>query len=325
MCGILLGVERLGLIKRGKENKGGDLVAYSFEFQETVPQGIRRIVLEQVDGAIHDLTSEEIDPHEGVHEARKRFKMIRAVLRLIRAELGEGYQQESVEFRQFGKRLSAIRDAEAIIETFDRLRERFEERLGAEVFSTVKDNLIKRRQIIADEEEDLEQGVVEVVQGLHEAHERVASWPLSTDSFDAIAPGLARIYAAGRNLSLKAYQQTGVDLFHEWRKRVKDHWYHSRLLRDVWPQLMDAYIETLHRLSELLGNDHDLVVFRHTLSTRPEMFVDADTVRLLGSLVDLRQQELRTDAQPIGRRIYAEKPKAFRTRVKCYWDVWRER
>jgi CHAD domain-containing protein len=300
-------------------------VAYSFETQESVPQSISRVVLEQIDGAIQDLTNEAIDRHEGVHEARKRFKMIRAVLRLIRGELGEAYQQESTEFREFGKKLSAVRDAEAMVETFDKLNQRLKQRIGMEAFPVIRDNLIRRRQIIADEEEDLERSVSEVVNGLQAARNRVASWPLSEDSFEAIGPGLERIYAQGRSLLRKAYQQTNADLFHEWRKRVKDHWYHSRLLRNIWPQVMDGHIETLHRLSELLGDDHDLVVFREAMAGQPDVFGGADNVERLRSFLDQRQQELRTDAQPIGRRIYAEKSKPFRTRMEHYWDVWRER
>ncbi len=298
-------------------------MAYVFEVQETVPQGVNRVVLEQIDGAINDLTSDAIDPHEGVHEARKRFKMIRAVLRLIRDELGEAYTKEGVEFRQFGKKLSAIRDAEAMIETFDKLQADVTGRLDAETFAVVRDKLIGRREIIADEEEDLAQRVVEVVAGLREAHDRVAFWPLTHNSFEAIGPGLRRIYAQGRSLSSKAYQQTHADLFHEWRKRVKDHWYHSRLLREIWPEVMDGHIEALHRLSQLLGDDHDLVVFRALLTTSPETFGGADTVRVLQSIVEQRQQALRAAAHPIGERIYAERPKSFRTRIEHYWIVWR--
>ena len=299
-------------------------MAYSFETQESVPQSISRVVLEQIDGAIQDLTSEVIDPHEGVHEARKRFKMIRAVLRLIRGELGEAYQKESTEFREFGKKLSAVRDAEAMIETFDRLKDRFKQPLGTEAFSAVRDNLIQRRQTIADEQEDLELRVREVVAGLQEARDRVALWPLSKDSFEAIGAGLEKIYADGRKLLNRAYLDSSAQNFHEWRKRVKDLWYHSRLLRDVWPQLMDGQIETLHRLSELLGDDHDLVVFRETMAAQPDVFGGADNVERLRSFVDQRQQDLRTNAQPIGRRIYAEKPKQFCSRMEHYWGVSRE-
>ena len=32
-----------------------------------------------------------------------------------------------------------------------------------------------------------------------------------------------------------------ADNFHEWRKRVKDHWYHSRLLWPVWQKPMKAF------------------------------------------------------------------------------------
>ena len=81
-------------------------MAYQFTNTESVPEGIRRVVREEIDAAIHELTDKEMDPHEGVHQARKRFKKIRAVLRLTRQELGEVYSIEAPRFRDFGRKLS---------------------------------------------------------------------------------------------------------------------------------------------------------------------------------------------------------------------------
>ena len=43
---------------------------------------MRRVVREQIRGAVQDLSRTGAERHEGVHEARKRFNMIRAALRL---------------------------------------------------------------------------------------------------------------------------------------------------------------------------------------------------------------------------------------------------
>ena len=298
-------------------------MTYQFTNTESVPEGIRRVVREEIDSAIHELTDKEMDPHEGVHQARKRFKKIRAVLRLTRQELGEVYTREAPRFRDFGRKLSAIRDAEAMIETFDKLYERYKESLEEGALAEVKDNLVKRRQVIAHEEEGLEDRVAEVVAELHEARESIPSWPLATDSFTALAPGLQKIYRDGRKMFMLAYSNTTDDHFHDWRKRVKDLWYHGRLMVDIWPQLMSGYIETLHKLSEHLGDEHELVVFKELLDSKPESIGGERSIEILKSLVDERQAELRRNAENIGHRIYAEKPNNFRIRMQAYWQVWR--
>ena len=43
------------------------------------------------------------------------------------------------------------------------------------------------------------------------------------------------------------------EIFHDWRKRVKDHWYHSRLLQGFWPAGIRPHRKAVKELSELLG------------------------------------------------------------------------
>ncbi|MCP4407969.1 MAG: CHAD domain-containing protein [Gammaproteobacteria bacterium] len=298
-------------------------MAYQLTNTESVPQGIKRVVCEEIESAINELTDQEIDSHEGVHQARKRFKKIRAILRLTREELGEVYTQESLRFRDFGRKLSAIRDAEAMIETFDKLQQRFKDQLGSDTAAEVKDNLVKRCQIVAHEEEGLAQRTAEVVAELRNARELANFWPLNNDDFSALRPGLQKIYRGGRKRFAMAYQHPTADNFHEWRKRVKDLWYYNRLLQDLWPVLMDGYIESLHQLSEYLGDDHDLVVFKQLLIDQPEKIGSEQTVQILKTLVDKRQGELRANAEKIAPRIYAEKPANFCARIEAYWQVWK--
>ena len=73
---------------------------------------------------------------------------------------------------------------------------------------------------------------------LSEARERVDDWPLERDSFDAVADGLERTYRRGRRDFRAARDEPSVEALHEWRKRVKDLWYHHTLLRELWPPVM---------------------------------------------------------------------------------------
>jgi hypothetical protein len=98
-------------------------VAYRFKLGEPVPEGIKRIVREEIEAAVRHLSGQgKPDRDEAIHEARKNVKKIRGVLRLMRPELGEIYRLENTHFRDIGRQLSQFRDAGAMIETFDALR-----------------------------------------------------------------------------------------------------------------------------------------------------------------------------------------------------------
>ena len=85
-------------------------------------------------------------------------------------------------------------------------------------------------------------------------------WPLSHDSFEAVAKGLERTYRRGRRAFKAALEEPSAEALHEWRKRVKDLWYEHTLLRELWPPVMSATGDEAHELSDRLGDDHDLVV-----------------------------------------------------------------
>lgn len=296
---------------------------YRIKADESVPEGVIRIVCEQIDRAIAELTDEDLDCHEGVHQARKRFKKIRAVARLVRSELGEVYQQENTWFRDAGRRLSEVRDAEAMIETFDKLYGVFKNQLRKTKFKAIREALVRRRQRIADQEVDLERQAAELTAALEEAKCRVQMWPLTNQGFTALRPNLQKTYGRGRKALGLAYEQSAPENFHEWRKRVKYHWYHSRFLENVWPEIMPAYQQSLKTLADLLGDEHDLVVLRETLLNDPDSFGGERDLQALLGLVERRQTELRTRAEPLGQRLFAEKPRAMGRRLERYWEAWR--
>ena len=297
---------------------------YRLTKSESVPQGIIRIVRDQIGRAVRELTDPALDRHEAVHQVRKRFKKVRAALRLVRAELGETYAGENAWFRDSARTLSQVRDAEALIETLEALRERFGEELDAAGFSTVRQALVERRERIAREEAGLEDRIVQLVRDLRSARRRAARWPLAADGFGALDEGLGLTYRRGRRALARAYEDPTLENFHEWRKRVKYHWYHIRLLRCVWPPVMDGYRTAVRRLADLVGQIHDLDVLRQTLLGEPECFGAGTRLKPLLKLVDRRQAELEAEARPLGRRVFAEKPADFLRRIGRYWEAWQE-
>jgi CHAD domain-containing protein len=299
-------------------------MAYRFKRRESIPEGVRRVAGEEIDAAVADLAPTAPDLHEGVHEARKRFKKIRAVLRLARSELGdEVYRRENVWYRDAGRRLSEARDAEAMIETFDKLRERYPGPFERRSFRAVRKELVRRRDALTEHADEFGRTVAEVRAELASARERIAEWNLDDPGFDAIAPGLRRIYRAGRRALARASEEASPENFHELRKRVKDLWYHVRLLRGVWPECMGALETELKALSDHLGDDHDLVVFEGHLGELEGSKFDRSDVDAMLEFARQRQEELRAAAMDLARRVHGEKPARFRDRMEAYWTAWK--
>ena len=295
-------------------------MAYRFKSGEPVPEGIKRIVGEEIAAAARQLSGKgKSGRDEAIHEARKNVKKVRGVLRLMRPELGEVYGPENTRFRYICRQLSQLRDGGAMVESFDGLRKKFRGELGRGGLASIRRGLIARKKQ-AEKQAGIEEVLHGIAGGLREAGTSVSAWPLSSDGFGAIAPGLEATFRQGRKALARARKHPLPENYHEWRKRVKDHWYHVRLLEGVWDDTMPAYERRLKDLETWLGEDHNLVVLEEKVTAKARFYgteADIDSfIRLIGKY----RKELRGDALALGARIYEGKARQFSKEMRRMWN-----
>src|SRR5881397_2370918 len=102
-------------------------MAYKFGAAEPVPDAITRCAREQLERAIADLTEDlDRDPASAVHHARKSIKKQRSLLRLARGAMPSGQRRrENAALRNAAGHLSDAPDAEAMVQTLQKLSDRF--------------------------------------------------------------------------------------------------------------------------------------------------------------------------------------------------------
>ena len=133
--------------------------------------------------------------------------------------------------------------------------------------------------------------------------------------------GLESIFKKGGKAGKCAASERSDVNFHEWRKRVKDLWYSIRLLTPAWPRVMAAFAAELNRLSDLLGDDHDLAMLREHLGNPAISAANSDDFSILRDMVDKRRRELQCAAIELGELVYCEPPQSFVRRVIRYWKT----
>lgn len=285
---------------------------YRLKRKEAVAIGIQRITIEQINKAIAEIESSTLNPHEKVHQIRKRCKKIRGVIRLVRPALWKTYAFENAWFRDTAGELADFRDTEVLIGTYDQVMDAFEEQIERCAFAPIRRALTQREKQLFHTQ-DLDQRLQQVSTRFEQSKARVKSWTLQEQDFTAVSAGFLKTYRRGRQALIQAYTDPTPTRFHEWRKRVKYHRYH--MMMELWREVKT--------LSDLLGDDHDLAVLQQTLLAEPDYFdKDADRQQALIGLINGRRRALETTAQPLGERIYAEKPKRLRQRLEHYWRVW---
>lgn len=298
-------------------------MAYRLTRDASVAEEIKRIAREQIDKALAEVDNPELDVHATIHQVRKRCKKIRGLLRLVRPAIGKTYRRENRAYRDAAAALSGLRDAQSIISAYDQVCSHFEDQLDAEAFASIRERLIEQRDRAVADEAASTRKLADFKERIEAGRERVEAWSLRDSGFAAVAGGLRKTYGRACKAMAKAYDDGTNENFHDWRKRVKYHWYHMRLLRSVWAPALKARRREAKRLSDLLGDDHDLGVLRGTLLGDPETFGDTRSVIAVVGLLDRRRAALRAEAEPLGRRLFAENGKRFGKRLDEYWSAWK--
>ena len=284
---------------------------------ERTADGLRRIVLEQVDLALwHAQRVGGADEH--VHGVRRTTKRLRAVLRLVRDDIGEdSYRHNNKVLRDVARKLSAVRSATVRVETLEALTER----LGppAESVDEMHDELVAnadrmRSGVLGDL-----RPTVDLVSPLERTRVSLKAWTLPP----VLVPttlGLERTYHRGRLSMELAYSDGSTECFHEWRKQVKYLRHQMEVLAVAQPETTPAIAASLEELGDGLGFDHDLADLGSALGRMP---VVSESLVQRGGLVDAiaqRRRELQADLHPLGERLYAQTPKTFVRDVTTCWE-----
>ena len=288
---------------------------------EDLAPGLRRVARGQIDNAMELLSPQRgALSAEAVHESRKSLKRLRALARLLRGELGPvRYGVENTTLRDAGRRLAGARDAEVMVNTLDDLIDR---ELDGEVttgVATLRAELLVERRIAQEKLRDGSGPAEAASEELRGVRGRAAHWIRPQAGFDAVAPGLDRIYRQGRRRMRRARAEPTPEHLHDWRKRVKDLRHTAEVLAPANPKRMRKLAKRADRLGEMLGAEHDLSVLGELVERRAEVFSDDRDRARLTRAIERRRSRLRRRALARGKKLYRREPGRFVNRIARDW------
>jgi CHAD domain-containing protein len=317
-------------------------MAFRFDIEETFLKAIPRIARERIDRVINSLNEKPRPGAESVHDARKNLKSIRALLRLARGSIDDGVRlRENALFRDSGRSLSAIRDPQALLEAM----EYFSKRLHSDSRPTTRKQesiLAFIKKIQGEIQRDLVDGIPpgsarKLIRELRDAKRRVALWFEGVvlrpgDEWEIfVGTGLRQTYRKAKNLvwqfDVMGREKADDPAWHEMRKCAKALGYQLRLLKPIWPGMMDNLVEEIDQLTDRLGDANDLAILQGKILNQPydpsETKESGEPRRYFLQMLDRRKQKLHSEAFEIARLLYAEKPGQFERRLAGYWHIWR--
>ena len=303
-------------------------MAFQLKTRETVSDGIKRNVTHQIEKALkhleptknaHDRNApgDEADPNE----VRKCFKKVRAALRLVREDLGdELYREENLCFRDAARLVREMRDAKMLVETVDKFSP-LAQSIEPGALANIREVLVANLKDVTDQAR--EDKVFAVAQDVAtQALARLSDWKVERNGWAALEHGLRHTYRTGYRALALAAKTSDVKTLHEWRKQARHLRNQLQLLEPAWTGREDELGGQAHQLPHLLGDDHDLAVFRETLAADPTAYGGHRILKGLFAVIDRRRKELQQEAFAVGRKLYTDPPKTFTARMEQYWKAW---
>lgn len=237
-------------------------MSYSIRPDQPVSDEIRRIVRKQLKLAIAELTTSTTPSDGVVHEARRHIKKARAALRLLRGPLRPAYRSSNRRLRRATRLLAPVADGEAVVRTFVALASQYSHELPPDAVETAR-RYLEDRQAAIDRrttQRHVLQRVVGRIEKERDVARRYALGAQEDDGYRLLAPGFERTIRRSRAAMARAMRRETADHYHDWRRRVKDHWLQARLLNGRCDGRLAADAKRLDELDGVLGRCHDLAL-----------------------------------------------------------------
>lgn len=299
-------------------------MAYCLRAGRPVGPEIQRIIFEEIDSAQRCLTrSKDENRDNNVHEARKSIKKLRGLLRLIQPLIGKSYKKEDRHLRDIGRQLSELRDASAVIEVFEAVVKEVEPQnlLDDQLVQSIRPRL-KAHKAEREQNIKVEETLNSVVAALRTLREYAGNYPLENRDFEDLERGLKDTYRRGRKAMALAEKTPTSETFHNWRKRIKDHWYHIRLFGALQTSFIKTREDDLKKLETWLGDDHNLVILREIIEHDRASFGQLKLIQHFLVITKQHGEELRSKAVELGKRLYEPKPKQFVKEFSKAREIW---
>ena len=121
------------------------------------------------------------------------------------------------------------------------------------------------------------------------------------------------------------HERSDDNTWHELRKSAKALGYQLRLLKPIWPKMMNVSVDEIDQLTDRLGDANDLAILHAKILNQPydpsETQESAEIRRIFLQMLDRRKQKLQSEAFKLAKLVYAEKPGQFERRLATYWRV----
>jgi len=296
-------------------------MSYQLRREEKIGDSVHRICCKEIDLALQIVSGEKETDDTPVHETRKHIKKARAVIRLVKKEIGRGlFNRQDHFLRDAGRLISDIRDAEVRLETIRQLQG-ITQRHKRRIYGKVEELMVlELESFMAAFAEWQAQAAPLLLQ----AREELEAWHVADFRTKQMCCALQRTYRIARQALADAKTSASAEDFHAFRSKAKQLWYQLRIIRPANIVVLKNLAGELRTIADLLGRAHDLSFLGDRLRQDCGRSAAAREGHDLLAVIEASQSDLQRAAVELADRFFSEKPRDFGGRISSWLREWTE-
>lgn len=287
---------------------------------ETHPPAQRRLfhsTIDLVNEASNLVQSDQSDSEDSIHRVRVILKILRSRHQLIRPLVHPtSYRSANRRIKSAADALAGRRDHDVLLKTHGKLLKK-----------TSGKKTTKSMKLLVPLLEQVKDVALEPIDWANvrkRLDAEAAFWKRQNGrgkgiSDESILEGLRITYRKARKRFQKAYKDQDRHLFHDWRKWTKYLLYQLQALDALGCEKLQKRIRALTRLGKLLGNHHDLHIYRQHIHQIPASDFSSDQLARCDIRIRQSEKALETQCKKIAQVQFKEKPLAFEHAIRKNW------
>jgi CHAD domain-containing protein len=276
-------------------------------------------IIKQLERIDYFSSTENNSPNLAVHEMRKSFKRLRALLRFYKAFPQEFSPEYSIQIKYFGRSLTEIRESFVNLYLFERITTD-SSMLHERKIKFAREKLTEKNHEVIEQQIFAFEGYLPIqkfVKSLSQQMEDNAVPVPAVYQFIAeLEYSYQKAFLIYQNLSI----QSDPEILHELRKSLKQLYYQFDFIRYVHPRFFRLKTFQLNNITEQLGEDHDLFVFLTEMLETQYGFNQEELEILENQIQHLRELN-RIKLFPRLKQFFTESPEVFNLKLQGIFKV----
>lgn len=276
-------------------------------------------VLRQVERVEYLCTAENISPNVVVHELRKAFKRLRALIRFYEQVPGSEAKSIRKEIKQLGKELSPLRESYVNAELFE--KELTGKKLIPErKIKDVEAKLHRKNKTAIDQGFRGKEICKSIGSYFAKVESSIAASENSKVSKIHIVREILDSYLTSHIFFTHLPDDAAPEEIHSLRKKLKRLFYQLDFIRLMHPKYFKAKSEQLNTINDHLGYDHDLHILAEELYLHDYHF-DSEEQQILENQIEHLREMNQLKLWPRLKHFFSDTPGEFEEKTEKAFKV----